>query len=558
MQILTRSEPFDAVIVGSGATGGWVAKQLAEAGLTVAVLDAGSKLSPADYSEHVQPYQTKYRFASKAFMRDRPMQRNNYACEETNYKWWASDVENPYTYAKGREFRWIRLRAVGGRSLAWGRGAFRHSDLDFKAASRDGWGIDWPISYAELEPHYETVERFIGVSGTKEDLPQIPDSIFQPALPMMCGERRLKDAVWKKFRRVVTEGPLRCPHSALERTPSLPPLRALPSRLHYRVLLLFPHQHPARRRSHRAHDAHSRRRRQPRHDGRDGKATGIGYLDRWTREAKEIRGKVVVLAASTLESTRIMLNLRSRRIGEQLGGAGPLLNGPHDGGRLRPRAARQRRAALDWGPADAQPHPRAPLPQRGPGRNQRLHPRLSHDRRLPPRLPHGCERFRADFKRRVRDEAYWRMGLGAFVEHLPQYENNVRLNKGQVDAWGIPTLHVTCEFGVNERRMAADAEVQIAEMLESAGCKDVPHSGWDRSAPGFAIHEVGTARMGSSPKYSVLNKHCQAWDVPNLFVADGASWPTVACQNPTLTMMANAVRISAYIANEAKKGTFGA
>ncbi|MEZ5394406.1 MAG: GMC family oxidoreductase, partial [Bryobacterales bacterium] len=177
MQVLTRATPYDAVIVGSGATGGWVAKQLSEAGLTVAVLDAGSKVTPDQYSEHVQPFQTKYRFESKAFMRDRPMQRKNYACEETNYKWWVNDVENPYTYDADKEFRWIRLRAVGGRSLAWGRGAFRHSDLDFKAASRDGHGIDWPISYAEMVPHYETVEKFIGVSGTAENLPQCPDSI---------------------------------------------------------------------------------------------------------------------------------------------------------------------------------------------------------------------------------------------------------------------------------------------------------------------------------------------------------------------------------------------
>jgi choline dehydrogenase-like flavoprotein len=160
--------------------------------------------------------------------------------------------------------------------------------------------------------------------------------------------------------------------------------------------------------------------------------------------------------------------------------------------------------------------------------------------------------FGDGFKRNVRDGAYWRMGLGAFCEQLPQYENHVRLNKNQVDAWGIPTLHIRGEYGVNELRMAKDAEYEIAEMLEAAGCKDVAHSGWEYSPPGFAIHEVGTARMGDSPKNSVLNKNCQAWDVPNLFVSDGASWPTVACQNPTLTMMANAVRISTFIAQQAK------
>ena len=559
MQVLTRSEPFDAIIVGSGATGGWVAKQLAEAGLSVAVLDAGSKVAPADYSEHVQPFQTKYRFLSKAFMRDRPMQRDNYACEETNYTWWASDTKNPYTYAKGREFRWIRLRAVGGRSLAWGRGAFRHSDLDFKAASRDGWGIDWPFSYAELEPHYKTVERFIGVSGTAENLPQIPDSIFQPALPMMCGERRLKDAVWKKFRRVVTEGrsgvltkPLNgrqaCHHCGpchrgciTESYFSSPTTTLRAAEATGRMTLI-----PDAVVSHVITDP------------RTGKAAGVAWLDRFTREAKETRAKLVVLGASTLESTRILLNSAPGGLANSSGALGRYLmdhlmvgvSGRLPLGKDEPR----------WTGV-----PRTP--------NHILVPRFRNVDRVETNgfirgyhMTGGCRPtfdldatgFGADFKRRVRDDAYWRMGLGAFVEHLPQYENHVRLNTNQVDAWGIPTLHVTCEFGVNEHRMAEDAQVQIAEMLEAAGCKDVPQSGWDYSAPGFAIHEVGTARMGSSPKNSVLNKHCQAWDVPNLFVADGASWPTVACQNPTLTMMANAVRISAFIAEQAKKGAFGA
>jgi choline dehydrogenase-like flavoprotein len=557
MQILTRSDPFDAVIVGSGATGGWVAKQLCEAGFRVAVLEAGSKVDPSQYSEHVEPFQTKYRYLSKAFMRNRPMQRKNYACEETNYKWFASDVENPYTYAEGKEFRWIRLRAVGGRSLAWGRGAFRHSDLDFKAASRDGWGIDWPFSYAELEPHYETVERFIGVSGTAEHLPQIPDSIFQPALPMMCGERRLKDAVWKKFRRVVTEGrsgvltkPLNgrpachhcgpCHRGCITESYFSSPTTTLRAAEATGRMTLIPD----------AVVSHVT-------TGRDGKATGVAWFDRFTREPRETRAKIVVLGASTLESTRILLNSAPGGLANSSGALGHYLM-DHLMVGVSGRVPLERDEPRWTGV------PRTP--------NHILVPRFRNVDRVEtngfirgyhitggcrPVFDMGAEGFGADFKRRVRDDAYWRMGLGAFVEHLPQYENHVRLNKTQVDAWGIPTLHVACEFGFNEHRMAEDAQVELAEMLEAAGCEDLPRSGWEYSAPGFGIHEVGTARMGDRRGNSVLDKHCQAWDVPNLFVADGASWPTVACQNPTLTLMANAVRVSAYIAEEARKGTFG-
>ena len=559
MQIIDRNRTdYDAVIVGSGATGGWVAKQLTEAGLTVAVIEAGSRIDPSQFSEHVQPFQTKYRFQSKAFMTQRPMQRRNYACEETNHKWWVDDVQNPYSFPEEKPFWWIRLRALGGRSLAWGRGVFRHSDLDFKAASRDGWGIDWPISYDELKPHYETVERFIGVSGTAEGLPQIPDSLFQPALPMYCGERMLKDGVWKKFKRVVTDGRsavltkahngrAACHHcgpchrgcitNSVFTSPSVT-LRAAEATGKLTILTDSVVSHVL-------------------HDSRSGLARGVAYLDRFTREAKEARAKIVVMAASTLESTRVLLNSAPGGLANDSGALGHYLMDHLMGGvsgRV-PMTPDQPR----WYGA-----PRSP--------NHILIPRFRNVDRVRTNgfirgyhitggakfaFNYGADGFGEDFKRRVRDDAYWSMGLGAFCEHLPQYENRVELDKTKVDAWGIPTLRVNCEFGENEREMWNDAQVQLAEMLEAGGCKDVARDGWEHSPPGFAIHEVGTARMGADPKQSVLNKHCQAWQVKNLFVADGASWPTVACQNPTLTMMANAVRISAYMVEQARAGALG-
>lgn len=554
MQIVDRNRTdFDAVIVGSGATGGWVAKQLTEAGWKVAVLEAGSNVTEADFSEHVQSFQTKYRLASKAFMRDRPIQRENYACEETNYQWFANDVENPYSHPKDKPFKWIRLRALGGRSLAWGRGVFRHSDLDFKAASRDGVGIDWPISYAELKPHYETVERFIGVSGSNEGLPQLPDSLFQPTLPFYCGEQRLKDAVWKKFRRVVTNGRSAvltkalngrqachhcgpCHRGCITKSYFSSPFVTLAAAAETGNLSILTDSVV----SHVTTDAKS------------GRATGVAYFDRFTREAREVKAKVVVLGASTLESTRILLNSKPGGLANDSGTLGRYLM-DHLMGSVRGRI-----------PLEAD-EPRWTGTPRSP--NHVLIPRFRNVDRVEtngfirgyhitggcrPAFDFAAAGFGAEFKNRVRDDAYWNMSLGAFAEMLPNRSNRVELNQDVRDAWGIPTLKIHCVYGDNEQTMWKDAQVQLAEMLEAAGCKDVARDGWRHSPPGLAIHEVGTARMGSDPKSSVLDKNCRAWEVPNLYVSDGASWPTVACQNPTLTMMANAVRISEAMIAEAK------
>ena len=266
-------------------------------------------MTPDQFSEHVEPFQTKYRFQSKAFMTERPLQRLNYACEETNYRWYVNDVENPYTTPEEKPFWWIRLRALGGRSLAWGRGAFRMGNLDFKAASRDGWGVDWPISYDEMRPHYETVERFIGISGTEEDLPQLPDSVFQPAIPMYCGERRLKQAVWRKFRRVVTDGrsavltqPLGerqpchhcgpCHRGCITNSYFSSPFSTLAAaertgRLGVLTDAVVSHVTM---------------------DRTSGRASGVAYIERASRRPREVEARIVVLAGSTLESTRILLN----------------------------------------------------------------------------------------------------------------------------------------------------------------------------------------------------------------------------------------------------------
>ena len=216
LQTITRNQGvFDAVVVGSGATGGLAAKELTEAGMKVAVLEAGAKVTSADYTEHIQPYELKYRGnsdyvrrspKSPELLRERPIQGRVYACRESNYKWFVSDVDNPYTTPQDKPFHWIRMRVLGGRSLSWGRQSYRTGDIDFKAASRDGYGDDWPISYQDLVPYYEKVERFIGFSGQEEGLDQLPDGVFLPPMEMTRGEKLWSARVRKRMGRVVTIG----------------------------------------------------------------------------------------------------------------------------------------------------------------------------------------------------------------------------------------------------------------------------------------------------------------------------------------------------------------
>ncbi len=291
-QVISPKDPFDAIVVGSGATGGWAAKRLTEAGMRVALLEAGKKITPKDFTEHQPSWQLPYLGHSPKIRIDRPIQGLCYACRESNYDWFVNDRENPYTQEK--PFHWIRMRVLGGRSLSWGRQSYRMSDLDFKAASHDGYGDDWPISYDEMVPYYEEVERYVGISGTAEGLPQLPDSVFLPGMEMTCGEQILKDAVGKKFGRVVTIGRAAiltkqhngraachycgpCEQGCITFSYFSSPWLLTDSVASHVVI-------------------------------KDGKASGIAYIDRLTREPREVRGKIIMLCASTFESTRLLLN----------------------------------------------------------------------------------------------------------------------------------------------------------------------------------------------------------------------------------------------------------
>ena len=561
---------YDAIIVGSGATGGWAAKHLSQKGMKVLVLEAGRKVDPAkEYREHTFPYETERRgFGNRQEMeRTQPIQSRCYACNEYGHQFFINDLENPYTTPPDRPFSWIRSRQIGGRTLPWGRQSYRLSNYDFKAASRDGYGDDWPISYEDLAPYYDMVEEFIGISGSYENLPQLPDGKFLPPMRMTCGELLLKKAVAKMgdpLRRVIIGRTAILSQSIHEGTPDYrkgchycghcdrgcstgsyfsSPQSTLPAAARTGKMTLVPH----------AIVSHIIL------DKKTGKAKGVYYVDEITRAHREVFGKVIVLCASTLESTRILLNSRSADGAEGLANSSGvlghyLMDHVMGGGArgtmtmLNPKVHEQDGRAngiyiarfrnLD------KPHSKF---IRGygfqGGSGQSLY---SHARTLPG--------FGAKFKQAVREEHPWGINLGGFGEGLARKETHVRINKDVVDAWGIPVLHIDMTFGDNERKIVEDMGDTAAEMLEKAGAKNISVERGPLSIPGHAIHEVGTARMGNDPKTSVLNKFNQAWDVKNLFVTDGACWVSVGTQNVTLTMMAITARACDYIVQEFRAG----
>jgi choline dehydrogenase-like flavoprotein len=545
MQISPTTPVFDAIVVGSGATGGWAAKWLTENGMKVALLEAGAKVTPQDFNEHTQPWQMPYLGMSPTILRDRPIQGRCYACTEYNYQWFVSDVDNPYQQEK--PFWWIRQRALGGRSLSWGRQSYRMGPLDFKAASHDGYGEDWPLRYEDLVPYYEIVERYVGISGTAEGLMQLPDSIFQPAMAMTCAEEVLRNQSKAKFGRTVTMGRaaiLTQNHNGRQACHYCGPCERGCSTLSYfnSVTTTLPDAAKTGRLT-LITDAVAAR-----VTAKDGKATGILYVDRTSRVPREVKAKIIVLCASTLESTRLLLNSGLANSSGTLGHY--LMDHIYEGG-----------ATGTYPQLEAKPW--AGMPRRPNGiyvpRFRNVKEKMTkgfirgygYQGGATPAFSFDAPGFGAKYKDAVRN-GQWQVSLGLWGECLARHENRVEIDPNRVDAWGIPTLKVNCEWSDNEKRLWQDGREQAAEMLEAAGFQNVRLTG-KHSIPGFCIHEIGTARMSADPKKGVLNQYCQSHDVPNLFVTDGAAWVSSGCQNPTLTMMALTVRACDYIVKEYAK-----
>ena len=562
MQVIAKdNDTFDAVIVGSGATGGWVAKTLAESGMQVALLEAGHRTTEAEFTEHLLPYDLKYRGRSPEIARNRPIQSMKYACRESNFRWFVDDIRNPYTYPEDRPFQWTRGRQLGGRSLTWARQSYRLSKLDFSAARHDGYGEDWPLTYEELVPYYETVERYVGISGEPLGLMQFPDSVMQPPMEMTCGEKHFQAKVNARFDRHVTIGrtailtrPLNgrqpchycgpCEHGCVTHSyfSSLWTTVADAEKSgNCKVLTDAVVSHVTV-------------------DNSTGLASGVAYYDRLTRAPREVRAKVVVLSASTLESTRILLNsgnafcnssgVLGRFVMDHMyGGVSGVLpvkeNKKWAGPPQRPNGLYlPRYLNVDRQQTDGM--------IRGFGAQMRNASSYGS-----PQAISGLPGFGAAFKRAVvESEDYWRFSLSTSSECLPRYENYVELDPRVKDAWGIPALHMNVTWGANEMRLFNYSADAGEEMLLAAGAEDIRKIKTPRW-PGGATHEVGTARMGNDARRFVLNKWNQAHDLKNLFVTDGAAFVTIGCVNPTLTMMALARRASEYLVDAARRGDLG-
>jgi len=539
-------QTYDAIVVGSGATGGWAAKRLSEAGLKVALVEAGRPVTAREFTEHMPAFQLKYRNHSPEVMRTRPIQRQCYACMEYNYEWFVNDLENPYSTPPDKPFTWQRLRVLGGRSLVWGRQSYRLSDVDFKAASRDGYDVDWPFSYADLAPFYDIVERYVGISGAAERDEMLPDGQFLPPMKMSCGEIRLRDSIKKRFGRTLTIGRtavLTQPHNGRAACHYCGPCERGCMTYSY-FSSPFTTVKDARKTGNctlitDAIVSHVDM------DTSNNLAQGVTFIHRTTKETKQVRGRAVILCAQALESTRILLNSSTREYSKGLANSSGLLghylmdhvvgggaSGTFDDLQVPPSANPPHRpngiyvVRFRNTPATGN-HPHF---IRGYGFQGGASPEFNTD----------APGIGADYKRAVKLGTYG-VSLGAFGESLANFDNFCEIDPNLKDAWGIPALRISMAHGKNEADLMRDAGITAAEMLEAAGARNVGLT-TRVEMPGMAIHEVGTARMGNDPKKSVLDSFCQSHDVSNLLVTDGSCFVSSACQNPTLTMMAITVR----------------
>jgi choline dehydrogenase-like flavoprotein len=559
-QKAVKTEPYDAIVIGSGITGGWAAKELTEKGLETLVLEAGQTIVPEqDYVEHVPVWDVKFRG-----MRDRkyeaahqPIQRH--IGDEWNSKFFVNDIENPYTTPQDQPYLFLRGRHLGGRSVMWGRQSYRWSDIDFEGNLRDGVGVDWPIRYKDIEPWYDYVEDFIGVTGQAEGLPQLPDGKFLPPMEMNCAELAMKDVIAQKFPdRRLTIGRtaiLTVPHRGRAACHYCGPCaRGCITRSYFSSLhSTLPAAEATGKLTIRPFSVvHSLI-----FDAKTRRITGVRVIDGQTKQAMEFHAKVVFLCASTLESARVLMNSATKefptgmanssgQVGRNLmdhimgSGATGIIPGHEDRVQIgnRPNGIYMPRFRNI-----KEKHPgflRGYGFQGGGGRDD---------------WGRGSEMagFGTDFKHQLRQPGPWRFTFAMFGECLPHPDNRMELNKDKVDAWGIPTMKISHRWRENEMALFKDAQVTAAEMLEAAGAKDITLRATP-SAPGESIHEMGSARMGRDPNTSVLNSWNQAHDVKNLFVTDGSFMVSSACQNPSLTYMAMTARACDYAVNQMKKG----
>ncbi len=558
--MLNKNE-YDAIVIGSGITGGWAAKELTEKGLKTLVLERGRNVEHIkDYpTANLPPWEFKHReYDAREIKEQYPVQSTNYAFNDSTKHFYVNDQENPFSHPDDKPFRWIRGYQVGGKSLLWGRQCYRFSDLDFEANLKDGAGIDWPIRYKDLAPWYDYVEKFIGISGSKENIPQLPDGQFLPPMKMNCVEKAAKANIENYYsdRKMIMgrnahltvahngRGPCLyrnncergCPYGGYFSSNSA----TLPAAAATGNLTLRPHS-----------IVHSII-----YDEQKDKATGVRVIDAESGEMIEFKARIIFLNASTLNSTWVLLNSATPRFSDGLANSSGML-----GHYLMDHQKNAGATGRFEGFEDQYYFGKRP--------NMVLIPRFRNVTEKHPDFIRGYQTyggagregwgrsvapgFGADYKKQISKPGPWSMSLFAYGECLPYYENKVELNSDVKDKWGMPTIKVTCNFRENEQAMRKDMISQTSEMLEVAGATDIKIIDGE-NIPGFSIHEMGTARMGKDPKNSVLNSHNQCHDISNLFITDGSAMTSSASQNPSLTYMALTARACDFAVSEMKKG----
>jgi choline dehydrogenase-like flavoprotein len=548
---------YDAIVVGSGISGGWAAKELTEKGLRVLLLERGRNVEHIkDYINATKaPWEYLHRGGRTYAMEQAyPVLKRDYPLNEKNLGFWVNEKESPFTEVK--RFDWFRGYQVGGRSLTWGRQSYRWSDFDFEANVKEGIAVDWPIRYAELAPWYDHVERHAGISGSIEGMAQLPDGQYLPPMPLNCGEEqvagRLKNAFSGKRRVIIgrsanatkpLEGRapcqyrnacwLGCPYGAYFSTQS----STLPAAMKTGNLTLKPWSIVT----------------EVLMDKDKKHALGVRVLDAVTEQTTDYSAKIIFLCASTLNSAWLLMRSATDIWPGGLGSSSDELGHNLMDHHFR-CGAQGKLSGLD----DKYYYGRRPngiyIPRyrnlfgdkRDYLRGFGYQGRASREE-----WSRGVKELGlgAEFKEEMTSPGPWVFGATAFGEMLPNHANSVGLDATKKDKWGLPVLQIDCATGENERLMRKDMIVDMAEMLEQAGAKDV--TTFDPgSYPGMCVHEMGTARMGRDPKTSVLNSHNQMWDAPNVFVTDGACMVSSACQNPSLTYMALTARAADYAVNE--------
>jgi choline dehydrogenase-like flavoprotein len=565
VNIKPSDRAYDAIVVGTGISGGWAAKELTEHGLETLVLERGRMV------EHVKDYPTMFKdpwdfeFKGKPTAEEKRRQykqgRTGYTTEKAHNHFFVDDIDHPYNEAK--PFDWIRGYQVGGRSLTWGRHSYRLSDLDFEANAKDGYGVDWPIRYKDLAPWYDYVEAYIGVSGRKEGLEHLPDGIFLKPMELNCAERDLKEAISRNYSdRLLTIGRV-----ANLTEGAKPGLGRSPCQYRNRCIRGCPFgaYFSSQSSTLPAATATGKMTLRPNsivheilYDERSKRASGVRVIDTESNETYEFKAKVIFLCASTVASTSILLQSKSNRFPEGMG---------NDSGELGHNLMDHTWGTGAYGSSDRH----LDKYYFGNRPNGFYIPRFRNVDKTTQQKDflrgYGYQGAadRNDWTKAVRELKFgpaltkaivepgiWKIGLGGFGEVLPYHDNRMYLDDDKRDKWGLPTVTFDAEYKENELKMKEDIKAQAVEMLESAGFTDI-HTYENPASLGIGIHEMGTARMGKDPKTSVLNGNNQLHGVKNVFVTDGSCMTSSGTQNPSLTYMALTARAVDFAVKELNK-----